>query len=105
VPALGHSDNDEAVERALARIDGVLRVSADHDKRWVAVDYLLTKTDYQSLERVLETAGFPPAMGRWARFRSGWFQNLDLTGRGNADAPPPACCSKPPTRGHRSEGV
>jgi len=38
-------------------------------KRSMAVDCSLTKTDYQSLERVLEDVGFPPATGRWARLQ------------------------------------
>lgn len=41
----------------------------------------MTKTDYQSLEGALESAGVPPAAGRWARFKSGWYQNLDVTGQ------------------------
>jgi hypothetical protein len=63
----------------------------------VVVDYLLTRTDYQSLEHALDAAGLTPAAGRWARFKSGWYQNLDLTGRDNAEVPAPACCSKPPS--------
>lgn len=86
-----------AAERALGDVDGVLRVSADPEKSRVIVDYLVTKTDYQSLEGALEAAGVPPATGRWARFKSGWYQNLDLTGRDNGSTPAPACCSKPPT--------
>lgn len=34
----------------------MLRVSADSSKRWGEVDYLQTKTDYNSLEQVVETA-------------------------------------------------
>ncbi|MFZ0790463.1 MAG: heavy metal-associated domain-containing protein [Chromatiaceae bacterium] len=102
LPALQDPHDDVAAERALAGIDGVLGVSVDHAKRWVAVDYLVTKTDYQSLERALEAAGLTPATGGWARFRSAWYQNLDLTGRENAAEPTPACCNKPPVAGHRS---
>ena len=102
LPALQHPADDVAAERALAGIDGVLGVSVDHAKRWVAVDYLITKTDYQSLERALEAAGLTPATRGWARLRSAWYQNLDLTGRENAAEPTPACCNKPPVAGHRS---
>ena len=62
------------------------------------MDYLVTKTDYQTLEGALEAAGYPPATGRWARVKSGWYQNLDLTGRDNAAAPTPACCNQPPSQ-------
>jgi len=95
--ALANPADLENVERTLRDIDGVLQVSADHAKRTILVRYLVTQTDYQSLERALDAAGLAPAAGRWARFKSGWYQNLDLTGRDNASAPAPACCSKPPS--------
>lgn len=98
IPALRHVTDAETVERVLTDIEGVLRATADTGKRSVTVDYLLTGTDYRSLERALEDIGFPPARGRWARIRSGWYQNLDLTGRENAAASPSACCNKPPAR-------
>jgi D-aminopeptidase len=100
IPALADSGDDAAVEQALAGIEGVLRVAADHAKKRVAVTYLVTKTDYQSLERAAEAAGFAPAGSRWARMKSGWYQNLDVTGRENAHAPAAACGNKPPTKGH-----
>jgi copper chaperone CopZ len=103
VPTLQQGVGTAAVEKALKDVDGVLRVSVSPARPWVAVDYLVTKTDFQTLERALETAGYPPATGRWARFRSSWYQNLDLTGRDNASAPAPACCSKPPSRVTKSE--
>jgi len=105
LPALQDSADDAAAVRALVGIDGVLRVSVDRAKQRVAVDYLVTKTDYQSLEHALEAAGLAPAAGPWARLRSGWYQNLDRTGRENAAEPTPACCNKPPVAGHRSRMV
>ena len=95
-PGLRDKTGKAAAERALNDVDGVLRVSVDPEQSRVIVDYLVTKTDYQTLEGALEAAGVPPATSRWARFKSGWYQNLDLTGRDNASAPAAACCSKPP---------
>jgi len=86
------------VERTLNDIDGVLEASANPAKGTILVRYLVTKTDYQTLEHKLEAAEFPPSESRWARFKSGWCQSLDLTGRENAGARPSACCNKPPTR-------
>jgi hypothetical protein len=86
-------------ERTLGAINGVLQVSADHARHTILARYLVTKTDYQALEHKLEATGFPPAEGRWARFKSGWCQSLDLTARENAGARPSPCCNKPPTRG------
>jgi hypothetical protein len=96
--ALATAADAKTVEQALRDLDGVLQVSAVRTRRTIGVRYLVTKTDYRALERTLEAAGFPPAAGRRARFRSGYCQNLDLTGRENARARPSACCNKPPTR-------
>lgn len=97
VPGLRDETRRVAAEQVLTRIDGVVQVSVERERPVVVVDYLLTKTDYQSLERALGAAGLAPAAGGWARFKSGWYQNLDLTGRDNASAPTPACCNKPPS--------
>jgi hypothetical protein len=45
-------------------------VSADPARRTILVRYLVTQTDYQSLERALEAAGLPPADSRCARFKA-----------------------------------
>lgn len=97
VPGLRDEACRPAAEAVLRGIDGVVQVSVDRKKPVVVVDYLLTKTDYQSLEHALGAAGLAPAAGGWARFKSGWYQSLDLTGRDNASAPAPACCNKPPS--------
>jgi len=97
VPGLRGEEGRAAAEKVLTEIDGVVQVRVKAHMPVVVVDYLLTRTDYQSLEHALDAAGLTPAAGRWARFKSGWCQNLDLTGRDNASAPAPACCSKPPT--------
>jgi len=102
-PGLRDKTGKAAAERALNDVDGVLRVSVDPEKSRVIVDYRVTKTDYQTLEGALEAAGVPPATSRWARFKSGWYQNLDLTGRDNASAPAAACCSKPPVMPSRQD--
>jgi hypothetical protein len=93
-------EDGAALERTLGAVDGVLRVSASSSKGWVEVDYLQTKTDYQTLERVVAEAGFPAQTGWWPRLKSGWYQNLDATSRANAAIPASACCNKPPTKGH-----
>ncbi|MFZ1539715.1 MAG: hypothetical protein WAT23_20320 [Chromatiaceae bacterium] len=41
----------------------MLRISADSAKRRAEVDYLLTKTDYQSLEQAAAGAGLSLAAG------------------------------------------
>ena len=97
VPGLRDETGRAAAEQVLTDIDGVVQVSVDPEKPLVVVDYLLTKTDYQALEHALVAAGLAPATGHWARFKSSWYQSLDLTGRDNASAPTPACCNKPPT--------
>lgn len=101
LPGLTDAAGSSALEQTLADIDGVLRVAAEPAKQRVEVIYLVTKTDTKRSSRPRrEAAGFPPAADRWARLRSGWYQNLDLNGRANAKAPAPACCNKAPTKGH-----
>lgn len=100
VPELTRTNDCVTLERALAAVDGVLRVSADGRRGWVDVDYLRTKTDYRALEQAIVAAGFPLAAGRWAQIKSRWCQYLDLTGRANAVIPNSACCNKPPTKAH-----
>lgn len=97
IPGLRDQAGRELAEKVLTSIDGVEQLSVNPRKPVVVVAYLLTKTDYQSLERALAAAGLPPAADRWARFKSGWYQSLDLNGRNNASAPAPACCNKPPS--------
>jgi len=102
VPGLrGDVDGTGGMQRLLEDIDGVLHASVDPARGRISVEYLVTRTDYRSLESALETAGFPSARGRWARWRAAWLQNLDLTGRANAAEPEPACCSRPPSRAGR----
>jgi copper chaperone CopZ len=98
VPGLRNHAEGVAVQRCLAGIDGVPRVSVDAPTDRAVVDYVLTKTDYRSLQRELEAAGFAPAPGRWTRIKSALFQNLDLTGRAKAAIPKAACCNRPPRR-------
>jgi len=97
VPGLKGEADRAAAEKVLIGIDGVVEVSVSRDRPVVVVDYLLTRTDYQTLEHALDVAGLAPAAGHWARLKWGWYQNLDLTGRDNASAPAAACCNKPPS--------
>ncbi len=81
-----------------SQITIVRRVRGDPKKRHVLVIYDVTGSDYQGLERALEEVGFPPLDNWWARLRSNWYQNLDINGRENANAPAAPCCNKPPRR-------
>lgn len=88
--------DDHALAQWLREQPGVHQVAVDGAGRRVDIGYLVTSTDYQALERLLDEAGCPPATGWWSRLRSGWYQNLDLNARDNAKQPPSACCNKPP---------
>ena len=59
--------------RAPGKVDGVRRVSANSSKVWVEVDHLRTKTDDQTLERVVAEAGWSARTGWWPRLESGWY--------------------------------
>lgn len=97
IPSISQPEDIKTVKEALSQVPGVRAVAVDPSKHRLEVRYEITQTDYQSIERVLEAVGFPPAGGWWARRRSKWFQSMDVTGRANAVARPSACCNKPPT--------
>lgn len=98
LPSLNRESDAGRVAEVLNGQPGVFDVSVDLPKKRIAVRYLMTQCDYQYLEQRLRNAGFSPKAGWWARFKSNWYQNLDLNARANAAAPPAACCNKPPAR-------
>ena len=98
IPALADAADAAAAESALGRLPGVRGVAADARTRQVAVRYDASRTAYREIAAALESAGFPPAGNWWGRLRGGWYQFSDTNARENAQAPPPACCNKPPRR-------
>ena len=88
----------KSVEQALKAVSGVQAVVVDGSNQTATVRYEITETDYRALRVALKDAGFALSDGWWARRRSNWFQNLDLTGRENARVRPSPCCNKPPTK-------
>ena len=96
VPAMAHAADTMAVERAVSTISGVRKVATDREKLQVVVRYDASLSDYQSIVEALENAGFPPLDSWWSRMKGNWYQYSDTNTRDNANAPPPACCNKPP---------
>ncbi|QYZ67438.1 MAG: hypothetical protein OI74_13620 [Gammaproteobacteria bacterium (ex Lamellibrachia satsuma)] len=96
IPALVHAADAMVVERAVSALPGVCKVATDVEKHQVIVRYDATQSAYQVIADVLENTGFPPLDSWWSRFKGNWFQFSDTNARDNANAPPPACCNKPP---------
>lgn len=96
IPGISHPADALSVKKALSRVPGVRAMLVSLAKRLVRVPYEVTITDYQFIEHALEDVGFPPAEGWWARRRTHWFQQLDLTGRENASGRSSPCCNKSP---------
>ena len=80
----------------LAMIPGVLGTRIDQSSASIQVHYDITRTDFAALQYAIEAQGVHCSRGRWARWKAGWYQNMDLTGRENAGIRPAACCNKPP---------
>ncbi len=96
VPALRHAADAMQLTQALETSTGVHRAQAQVDKQRIVVRYDATQTDYRSIVCILEETGYPPTKNWWARMLASWYQFTDTNARDNANAPPPACCNKPP---------
>ena len=95
LPGLHHERDAQTIAFALQRLPGVLATATDVGKSSVTVVYDITRIDYRRVLDSLAEAGFPVADNWWSRFRTNWLQNLDVTGRENANVPTPPCCSNP----------
>jgi copper chaperone CopZ len=96
VPGLVHVADVATIGKALRELPGIQEFQADPRSHKVRVHYDITCCEYRSIEHALEGSGFPVQQTRFARWRSNWYQYLDTTGRENAAAPAPQCCSRPP---------
>ena len=94
--SLGHAADALAVERAIDELPGVIKAFADLDNHRVEVRYDASQQNYQNIVEAMEKTGFPPLNNWWSRFKGNWYRFSDETARENANAPPPACCNKPP---------
>lgn len=95
IPAMIHERDAQVVSGMMKRLPGVIGVNTDAAQSQAVVVYDITRLDYQGILAALEQVGFPIADTRWNRFKTRWLQSLDQTGRENANAPPPVCCSNP----------
>lgn len=89
------------IEVALNRLNafpGVNKVLHRRQNSHFEIEYDLLKTSYSDIERILSEQDIYLATGIKNRFLSIWYEHLDNTARDNANAPPPACCNKPPRR-------
>ena len=64
----------------------------------VEVVYDPLETSYWDIEHILSGHEVYRASGIGSRILSIWYEYLDIKARDNANAPPPACCNKPPRR-------
>ena len=95
LPGMNHERDAQVVSSVIRNLPGVCGVLTDSTRAREVVVYDVTRLDYKSILAALEQAGFPAADTRWNRLKSRWLQSLDETGRENANAPAPVCCSNP----------
>lgn len=100
LPGIADANDAVRVEKLLTGVPGVRAVKVEVSKQMATVRYEITETDYRTLGNTLKRAGFPPLDSWWARRKTIWYQNLDLTSRDNASVRPSACCNKPPGSTH-----
>jgi hypothetical protein len=95
LPESIHGEDAERICEQIRRLPGVRGAHADLHRRRLILVYDVTKQDYRHILDALATAGVPMADNWWSRFKANWLQNLDETGRENANAPEAPCCSNP----------
>lgn len=104
LPAMTHERDAQVVTDRIGRLPGVRATRADVGRRQVTVVYDTTRLYYRQVLEALAETGFPVPDTRWSRLKTNWLQNLDETGRENANVPAAPCCSNPkhiaPTRRH-----
>ena len=96
IPALAGDTDVVMVEQAVNALPGVANVTADIARHRLMVQYDAAQLNYQSIIQALNSVGFPPSHDWRSRIRGSTYQFMDANARDNANAPPPACCNKPP---------
>lgn len=96
LPALRHEADSIIVLREVQALPGVCRAEVDLAHQRLAVRYDATRVDFQAIKAALESAGYPPPGNWWTHLKESWYRFVDGNLRDNANAPPPACCNKPP---------
>lgn len=96
LPALQKSADATNLSQAVSALSGVHKAEADTEKHRLVLRYNSAEIDYLSIVHVLEEKGYRPSDSWWARMKAKWYQFTDVNARENANAPPPACCNKPP---------
>lgn len=96
LPAISHAADGMAIEKALAKVPGVIKTEIDINRRRLRVLYNATLTEFKTISEILEDTGFPPTQSWWQKVKGNWYEYLDDNARTNAKAPAPPCCNKPP---------
>ena len=95
LPAMTDGRDAQLVTNRIGQLPGVRGACADIGRHRVTVVYDTTQLYYRQVLDALAATGFPVPETWWSRLKTGWLQNLDETGRGNANAPAAPCCSNP----------
>jgi len=91
----GMADDDvRNIQTCLNELPGMQQVVFDVGRRKIVLTYDASRLGFWSIEQALTDAGWPPAVGRWARMRHACYRYLDENARTNAEAKG-ACCSNP----------
>jgi copper chaperone CopZ len=104
LPTMTHDRDARTVTDRIGRLTGVRGTRADVRRHRVTVVYDTTRLYYRQVLDALAETGYPVPETWWSRLKTSWLQNLDETGRGNANRPEAPCCSNPkgiaPTKRH-----
>jgi hypothetical protein len=93
--ALGRVD---AAVALIEMVPGVKCVNFDSHKRQLQIEYDLLINSYSKFNDLLIVNNIYGKGDIKFKLQSIWYDYLDTTARDNAQAPPAACCNKPPRR-------
>jgi len=96
LPDMSRQHDAGMIAERLGTMAGVCMVNTDLRRHRLTVVYDIRQTDYRRLLVALADAGFPVPDTWWSRLKARWLQNLDETGRENANAPEAPCCNSAP---------
>jgi len=96
IPSLVDSAGAIQLEDLLRALPDIQRVKTEWRRHRIVICYDPTRTAYETIIQALQNTKFSPSDTGWGRLKVKWFRFIDSNARDNANAPPPACCNKPP---------
>ena len=96
LPAMQTDTDVDNIVHLLTADDKIMEIHVNLDKQLLFVKYDVSQIEYSQLLIILDDAAYPTQRGLLATLKTAWYEFIENNKRDNANAPPPACCNKPP---------